>query len=278
MNKKKINQLINQEIRLFQRILDQIAGESESQKDAWRKETVSERKKRISRDIWRICDGEVKYGPFTGLRLNDTRWWGEHDLASQCLGFYEKEILDKISEIGPFDYFIDVGGADGYYAIGMLKSKLAKKTICFESSQIGRSKIKKNWIDNGKPGHLEIFGSATPSSLLDLPDEYWNNTLMLVDIEGSEFEFLQESTLAVIRNCSVIVEIHHWVEKFNEKYAKLLFDLSKNFEINFLSQSDRKDANIPELQSMHDDNRLLLMSEGRPSFMRFLYLTPISRR
>ena len=45
-------------------------------------------------------------------------------LRSQCLGLYEKEILEFIENIedGQFTNFIDIGAADGYYAVGILST------------------------------------------------------------------------------------------------------------------------------------------------------------
>ena len=41
----------------------------------------------------------VRYGPFRGLRLSKTTWWGNTDRAGMLLGLYEQEILSTLERI-----------------------------------------------------------------------------------------------------------------------------------------------------------------------------------
>ena len=49
---------------------------------------------------------------------------------------------------------------------------------------------------------------------------------------------------------------------------------NKFFDIEVIEHLDRPINQIFELQELSDDNRNLLVSEGRPSLMRFLKLIP----
>lgn len=92
-----IADFIESEISYFEPMLLRQRNASEEMKMAWKNETVVQRIERVSLETWHICRGEVKYGPFKGMKLNKDTWWGKCDLGSQCLGLYEKEILDFIS-------------------------------------------------------------------------------------------------------------------------------------------------------------------------------------
>ena len=91
------------------------------------KDPTYKRREKLSRKIYKDFEGVIKYGAFRGLKLSDQFWWGHTDIGSIFFGFYEKEVLNEIlkisSETGK-KYFIDIGAADGYYGIGVLKANL----------------------------------------------------------------------------------------------------------------------------------------------------------
>ena len=271
-----IEEFISSEIEYFTPMQQRSTKSTSIEREQWRKETIRERQERISLEVFDLLGGTVKYGPFTGLKLDKNTWWGKLDLGSQCLGLYEKEILDQIDLIDPNKYktFIDIGAADGYYAVGMLTSKRAKKTICFEQEKKGRETILSKWENNGSTGELIIFGEANTKSLSDINPNDLKNSIALIDIEGGEFDFLNFDTLKVLSSCLIFIEIHNWVDNFPKKYASFLKDASKFFNIEIINHTDRRTIHLQELRDFTDDNRLLLTSERRPCLMRFLKLTP----
>lgn len=275
-----IDELIAEEYQYYEPMLTQMKAITPELLAQWRDETIAERQKRISLETFDYCEGIVKYGPFKGLKLNRDTWWSVADLGSQCLGFYEKELLDIISVISPshYDYFIDIGAADGYYAIGMLAAKKVNHVICFEQSDTGRQAIHQNWCLNNAPGHIKIHAEANALSLQGLPTQATQNALILIDIEGAEFDLLSPQVINDLKHCDIIIEIHHWVDNFIDKYTALLKCADKLFDIDIIRPTPRNTENMPELRCYPDDNRLLLVSERRPALMRFLKLTSRTRR
>lgn len=271
-----IEDLLAQEAAYFAPMLARAAKSSTEQREQWRKESIRERQERISLEMFDQLGGVVKYGPFAGLQLNRETWWGKLDLAAQCLGLYEKEILNFIADIEPGEYerFIDIGAADGYYAIGLLLSGKVAQTMCFEITPKGREVIAKNWQQNGAPGELQIYAEATAASLAALQAKHREKALVLVDIEGGEFDFLTEATLSLLQTCTLIIEVHHWVDDFLPRYQALLKRAQKMFEVTIIAPAERATLHLAELRDLTDDNRLLLTSERRPGVMRFLKFTP----
>jgi hypothetical protein len=99
------------------------------------------------------------------------------------------------------------------------------------------------------------------------------NNLMLIDIEGSEFDLLSQEILKLLsrHNFKIIIEIHHWIPNFKNKYERLLRDASRYFTLYKLPNCNRNSSyEIFRLQ--HQDNIYLSLSEGRPSTQRFLLL------
>lgn len=276
-NRLMIERFIQDELEYFVPMNERAKCATDDLKANWRSETVSARSERISLETYDACSGVVKYGLFQGLSLNRKTWWGKSDLGAQCLGLYEKEILNEIGrqEKGKYQTFIDIGAADGYYAVGMLLAGVVDNVISFEKSEEGRAAINENWDNNGKPGAITLYGEANHASLKIVPSHVFDNALVLIDIEGYEFELLTKEVIKQLRFSEVIIEIHNWIDDFEIRYAQLLRDLSEYFNIEKLAPVDRNTSDLPELRSYTDDNRLLLVSERRPCLMRFLKLTPI---
>lgn len=269
-------ELIASELDYFEPMISRANRSTREQRDQWAGETVRERHERVSHEVYALCNGTVKYGPFRGMQLSSKRWWGGRDLGSQCLGLYEKEILDVIETmpVGGCNTFIDIGAADGYYAIGMLLSGKARRAVCFESSEVGRSTILENWELNGRPGTLTCYAEATPSSLARLLPDELQDSLVLIDIEGAEFMVLSDEVLPLLSKFEVMIEIHNWVDNFADQYAALLARLHKWFQITAIERAERGTFHLAELRDFTDDNRALLTSESRPCVMRFLRLRP----
>jgi len=271
-----LNEFIDNEREYFLPMLSRAERSSPEQRKQWRLETVNQRQERISFEVYNLLGGRVRYGPFKGLKLNRDTWWGRLDLGSMCLGLYEKELLNFIDRISPnqFSCFIDIGAADGYYACGLLSSGKVQKAICFEQNLEGREVIQSNWEKNNSIGELLVFGEANAHSISSLPSADLQNALVLVDIEGAEFDALTEDVLETLKFCTVIVEIHNWVDDFLTKYEQLLSDMHRYFDVEIIQRVERPTSEFEELRDFTDDNRLLLTSERRPCLMRFLMLIP----
>jgi len=271
-----VENLILAEADYFHPMLERAQQSTLEQREAWRRETIRERQERISTEVFDILNGIIKYGPFKGLHLDRDTWWGKLDLGSQCLGLYEKEILNLIetTDADHYSTFIDIGAADGYYAIGMLVSGKVGKTICFEQTEKGRNVIAENWRKNHSVGELTILGEANAASFATLNAKDLENAFVLVDVEGFEFDLLTDEVLSLLRSSTVVIEIHHWMEDFLDKYNTFLRNADRYFDLDIIPRVERETSNLPELRDFTDDNRLLLTSERRPGVMRFLKLTP----
>ena len=96
---------------------------------------------------------------------------------------------------------------------------------------------------------------------------------MLCDIEGAEFDLLNESCLDRLSEATILIEIHNWIEDFRFKYHNFLENVAQRFDIELLERSGLPNQLFPELRGYTDDNRMLMLSEGRPNIMRYLLLS-----
>ena len=268
--------LMEGEARFFEKPFLRSLNHSVEQHKKWRAETVYERKLRVSNEMFDLFEGVVRYGPFKGLKLNRDNWWGSYDFGSMLLGIYELEILSYIAstKFKEFESFVDIGAADGYYAVGVLASGMFSNCVCYEAREEGRETIAINAINNGVRDNLEILGAAKVGFHTQLQALNLDKSLILVDVEGAEFDILCRDTLSQLQQATFVIEIHNWVDDFMEKYLNLMAIASEFFDISFLRYLPRDLTQFSELYDFTDDNRYLLCSESRPNMMRFMTLTP----
>ncbi|WP_455872921.1 hypothetical protein [Rhizobium yanglingense] len=71
---EKLPDLIEGE-RIFFQGFDEIPGATMEMREQWRAETILQRRRRVSSEIYDLLGGVVKYGPFKGLSLAKNNWW-----------------------------------------------------------------------------------------------------------------------------------------------------------------------------------------------------------
>lgn len=243
-------------------------------KNTFRTETIAERRERLARELWHRMQGVVAYGPFKGLELDWDVSWSQADLSSMLLGCYELEIMDAIHapEFADRTHFVDIGAADGYYAVGCLRNGRVQSADCFELTDTGRETIHRNARRNGVSERLRVYASADRGLPDALPDVDWNDTVVLCDIEGPELELFDDACLDAMKGAMILIEIHNWVDNFWARYKALLERAARHYDLRMLERSGFPGHEIAELRGHPDANRMLMLSEGRPNVMRFLQL------
>ena len=149
----------------------------------------------------------VLSGPFKGM-WTDNSHVGSPSLP-RALGTYELELHETISSLlsENIDVFVDVGAAEGYYAVGFaLRSKVAK-VIAFEAEVSGHKALREAAERNGVSEKLEVAGYCDHTTL-SLALDKSGRTLVMVDIEGAEGDLLDPNIVPALRQVSIIVELH----------------------------------------------------------------------
>ncbi len=226
-------------------------------------------------DVQRAFGDTVAYGPFKGMRLAKDVWWGRYDVASKLVGEYEPHILDILVRLGQrADCFVDIGAADGYYAVGAVKAGLYDKAVCFEISAAGQKVIAENARLNRVEDAVAIRGLADEVSLAELVVAE-GRCVLLCDIEGGEFPLLDEGVLAVLKDCFIIIELHDGFVQGESGRRDALFARARmHFDIVPVERATPNVFGFPELDRINDDGRMLIFSEGRPIKMDWVCLCP----
>lgn len=168
---------------------------------------------KILREIWipqfvyaSMLPPVVQSGPFKGMK------YLRHSTGSvvlpKLIGTYEFELHPIIQSIDykTYDQVIDIGAAEGYYAVGLSRFYQVKHMLAFEASKNGRRKLKKLARIN-KVFNISIKGKCEISTLkknLQKGGRY----LIIVDIEGYEKTLLSPKQIPELRQADILVELH----------------------------------------------------------------------
>jgi len=219
----------------------------------------------------------VSKGVFKGLKLPPDSGWGHQaGYTAKLLGHYENEVQSRLQDLSQFRRagFVDVGAAEGFFALGMLVSGLANKTIAFESNHKSREALKSNAKLNQVADLLEVQGEATRHSLVQAVSEL-GECLVLIDIEGGEYNLLDDSLLSTLASATFIVELHAHLDDENVfLQEELIARCERHFNVSFFTQQNFNVNGFQELSKLHDDVRLLALSEGRRARPLWMQLEP----
>ena len=241
--------------------------------------SIKKRKLKLSLLIDKLFNSTVAYGPFKGLKLSANAWWGESDKASMLLGIYEQEVLTSLLNV-PKSHktFIDLGAADGYYGIGVLINKHYDQSYCFEMSKKGQLTIAKNAKLNLVNNKVIIHGKAEKDFFKLLSTGQLSSSVLLIDIEGGEFDLLDANLFKALKGSIIFIELHPWmVENGANKLAKLKSEASMDFDITEITTTSRDMSVFPELKNFNDTDRWLICSESRKQLMTWFRLDPKSK-
>lgn len=115
--------------------------------------------------IKKITKMHVLIGPFAGMIVSSEHVYGAP--VAKLLGTYEKELhpcFQRIIHCG-VKTVLDVGCAEGYYAIGMALQKSVTQVSAWESLWAGREITKKLAQLNSVDRKIQINGACDETSL-----------------------------------------------------------------------------------------------------------------
>ena len=237
---------------------------------------IQKSKIKILNHLIKIHGYKVAYGELKGMKLGKNNFWSKNDLITHILGVYEGHILSQLILFSKQSesVFIDIGAADGYFAVGMAYGNYFKKIHAFEIENSARENIKKNAENNFCSDKIEIYKEANYNSLKKIIEDY-KSAVILIDIEGGEFELLNNEVINLFRNCNLIIELHPSQVADGALKQQRLLDSCKNFfEISLVKRETYNPNKFEELDKFSDEERLIAFGEGRENNMNWLILTP----
>ena len=155
----------------------------------------------------------VLHGPFRGMR------YPQSSLASRdgipiLFATYELELHPVIEEVAAktFDSIIDIGSAEGYYAVG-LAIRTKSPVIAFDCEPRERSYMRQMARLNGVADRIHARSWCSPRILEKLTSG--RRSLVISDCEGYELTLFQGTVLSALKDCDLIIELHENIPDAN---------------------------------------------------------------
>lgn len=159
--------------------------------------------------IKRIASSRIRGGPFKGMRYRPTAFCS--GLWPKLLGTYEKEIGHWVDILLLREGLtvIDVGAAEGYYAVGILFRNPTARVIAFETDPGARTLLAQLAAHNQVSNRLTVQGTCDVESLQTTLAQQ-PGTVVFMDIEGGEYELLDPERIPGLKSIEIIVELHEY--------------------------------------------------------------------
>lgn len=212
---------------------------------------------------------EVVAGPFQGLHYPPVKHLGYASLPMKLGGLYEHEIHDMIYKVSnnEYDHILNIGAADGYYTIGLLRMFPTATCIAWEAIPFMADYVDRIAAANGVKDRLEIRGFCTPSELSRI--SLRGKTLIFCDCEGGENDLLNREILAGIDRYDILVETHDVISAGTSDRMKSRFTdtheirsvLSKGHTLSLYSKDFLRKLAISDTEAYRvlDENRYFEM-------------------
>jgi len=210
---------------------------------------------------------KVLSGPFAGMSYGMRA--AEGSRTARLIGCYEASLAPVIETIidRAYPLVIDVGSAEGYYAVGLARRMPSARVMARDSSLPAQTLCRALAEVNDVGERVSVGGLFTHADL-DICQQ--QDTVIICDIEGAEAEFLDPEAAPGLLAADILVEVHEGMR------PGLLAVLERRFTTTHtVTRLDRRldDTGLPDwAETLSDLDRLLLMWEWRASPTPWLWI------
>ena len=150
---------------------------------------------------------KVLDGPFKGMVYGD--FANNSPIIPKILGVYEFELHDWVKEAiaESYDCVVNVGCAEGYYAVGFAYAKPGVEVFAYDTAEITDWMVPKLAALNNLEAQVHKRGLCTPAELESIASRHVR-PLVFADIEGFEDVLLDPKQAPSLQACDIIVETH----------------------------------------------------------------------
>ena len=220
-------------------------------------------------------DFTVLNGPFKGMKYPSIDIT-ELTLAPKISGSYEGHLSPVINEMicTPYENIIDVGCAEGYYAVGFAK-RIPQSTVhCYDVNESDLEFCKKMADLNGV-SNLTYNKFCSPDTLINF--NYGKRSLIFCDCEGYELELFTSKVVTALKNTDVLVELHDVINPIISE--TLLKRFSSTHDVRIINNSNVDYTKLEGLDNITPGERAFAVYEHRGGlyqniFMEWAFFTP----
>ena len=227
------------------------------------------RSRLIAKALLRNQGATILHGPFAGMDYVGKATEGA--LAPRLLGSYESELHPTIVRLAAegFACVIDVGCAEGYYAVGLARLMPQATVYAYDIVEEARLACAELAAKNGVSERVIVGETFTPTGFEAFADR---KCLVMMDVEGAEDDLLRPDLSPALAAMTLIVETHDVykpgvLDRLCERFAA-------SHDIQRLDQAG-KTTPLPDwLTRMGHLDQLLAVWEWRIRPTPWLVMTP----
>jgi hypothetical protein len=144
-------------------------------------------------------------GPFRGMRYPSGSLLNRHGIPI-IFGTYELELHSIIEEVAlkHYDRIIDIGCAEGYYAVG-LALRTGTKVYAFDCEPRERFYCRQMARENNVSDRVHVKSWCSRGTLKRVA---LGRCLIVSDCEGFEAHLFSNAVIAKLKNSDLIIELH----------------------------------------------------------------------
>ncbi len=211
----------------------------------------------------------IHSGPFAGMDYVTEATEG--CLTPRLLGSYESELHPAIEEFAAagLDAIIDIGSAEGYYAVGMARISPGLTVHAHDTDPKARAACAQLAAKNGVADRVIIGGEFKGENFASFAGK---KVLVLMDAEGAEDALLDPAQWPALKGMSLIVETHNM-------YApgvtnRLIERFSPSHDIEVLEPAPKSMARPDWLKALTHLDQLICAWEWRSGPTPWLVMRP----
>lgn len=218
----------------------------------------------------------VVQGPFAGMRYIDHSYFSAY--MPKLLGIYEKELnacVEAACDLKP-DLIVDIGAAEGYYAVGLALRNPQTPVVAFEMQPAGREALLEMVRLNEVEGRVDIRGKCEPGDLQNVLASA-QKPLVVCDVESYELVLLDSEAVPALRSTHILVELHDFMHRGLAETLEKRF--ASTHRVTRIWQDEREMSEFPA-STLY--TRLLpksyirwAVSEWRPERMSWFWMEPL---
>lgn len=236
----------------------------------------TEIREKLHERLFRIAfhnDLTVRFGPFAGMRYMAAASGSQ--VLPKVLGSYEEPVQPWIEEIisgRKYNLIIDVGCAEGYYAVGFARRMPDVRVHAFDTDPRARERT----------SELAELNQVSDRVLVDAECSFdtfqtygGSSTLVFCDIEGAEDSLLDPAKAPRLRECGIFVEAHDFfVAGVSDR---LIARFASSHQIRMVVDYPVRlaDYKLTGFDLLSSKDRAMLTDEIRHPQMRFFFLEPL---
>ncbi len=212
----------------------------------------------------------VRTGLMKGLKYPGFLSFGS-SIYPKLSGTYENELTDVFLKLVCNNYscIIDVGCAEGFYAVGLAQHFKEAKLYAFDISETAQQLCKEMAVLNNVLDRVEIRQECTAENLSTLVKAH--RSLIICDCEGYERHLFTKELIDSLQNSDLIIELHPMHEKDVKEYLHQLFVDTHTIDYTASYDDNRKIFELPDVySSLSKIEKIKIVQEGRAFSMDWM--------